>query len=42
MALENFWLTWDRRFYVNMGQKSPHLGEPVHLTGPAHLHMNSP
>ena len=19
-----------------------HLGEPAHLTGPAHLHMNSP
>ena len=27
---------------MNVGQKSSHLGEPAHLTGPAHLHMNNP
>ena len=40
--LPNFLLNWDRRFHMNVGEKSSHLGELARLTGPAHLHVNSP
>ena len=28
---------WDRKFRMNTWWKSPHIGESVHLAGPAHL-----
>ena len=30
-------LPWDRNFHMNAGWKSPHLAEPAHIAGPAHL-----
>ena len=30
-------LPWDRNFQMNAGWKSPHLAEPAHTAGPAHL-----
>ena len=30
-------LQCDRKFHMNAGWKSPHLAEPTHVAGPAHL-----
>ena len=35
-------LQWDRKFHVNAGLKSPHLAEPAHVAGPAHLIWTAP
>ena len=35
-------MNWGRRFHMNVGEKSSHLGELTRLTGPARLHINSP
>ena len=33
---------YDRTFHTNARWKSPHIGEPTHLAGPAHLTWTAP